>query len=296
MNTPAFLLWALQFSCTLRSEQDGSEPERTERQLRGARAASDAANEGRVFEGLAIDPPYGFRVAEALTIYGGLEAASQACGGCPANLSGQKALAGCYGRVVMPVETEFHACLNAAADRVAASADDQRLLPRTAPRRWYGLWIDSPLAGRRAALTAEILSAPAALDLRWRDRLGPLIGALQAAAEGMPLHVAVYPEGHVDSGRWTVAPHCPRCNVTWIDEGAGLCPMCGFVGRAVPRKVRHAAGRRPYYPLDRLLGARAAAELLVRYEAFGARQSSPDPGPGPPGPGPPGNPPADSGS
>src|SRR5204862_6701031 len=85
MDTPEFLLWALEYSCPIRGFQDGSDPERTERHLRAARAAGDAGLEGRVFEGLCVSPPSGFRIADALAIYGGLSAIEQACRDCPAN-------------------------------------------------------------------------------------------------------------------------------------------------------------------------------------------------------------------
>ena len=42
MNTPEFLIWALEYACPIRGFQNGSDPERTERQLRAARAVSEA--------------------------------------------------------------------------------------------------------------------------------------------------------------------------------------------------------------------------------------------------------------
>src|SRR5687768_8493377 len=115
MDTPEFLVWALEYSCPIRESMDGSDPERTERQLRAARAVSDARREGRVFEGLCVDPPDGFWIEEALSIYGGLAATERACGNCPANAAAQIApasLAGCFGIVPLwPGERDIHAAV-----------------------------------------------------------------------------------------------------------------------------------------------------------------------------------------
>src|SRR5688500_13967593 len=89
MDTPEFLVWAIEYRCSIRGLQDGSDPERTERQLRAARACRDARREGRFFEGLCVDPPYGFRVDEALAVYGGKATVEAACRECPANALGQ---------------------------------------------------------------------------------------------------------------------------------------------------------------------------------------------------------------
>src|SRR5262245_14654978 len=105
MDTPEFLVWAIEYTCPIRGSQDGSDPERTERQLRARRAVSEARRCGRVFEGLCVEPPNGFRVDEALAVYGGAKAVERACGECPANAMAEMeagALAGCYGIVAMP--------------------------------------------------------------------------------------------------------------------------------------------------------------------------------------------------
>ena len=102
MDTPEFLVWAFEYTCPIRGFQSGSDPERTERQLRAARAVSDAQREQRVFEGLCVDSPRGFRIDEALAIYGGAAAVESACGECSANAAAtakQGSLAGCYGLV-----------------------------------------------------------------------------------------------------------------------------------------------------------------------------------------------------
>src|SRR6478752_1969051 len=100
ISTPAFLLWAIEYSCPIRGFQDGTDPDHTERQLRAAIALNAARREGRVFEGYCVAEPLGFRIEEALAIYGGLEAVERTCGSCPANAlarNWRRAVAGCVG-------------------------------------------------------------------------------------------------------------------------------------------------------------------------------------------------------
>src|SRR4029079_19479951 len=105
VETPEFLIWAIEYSCPVRGLQDGTDPERTERQLRAARAVSDAQHERRVFEGFGVQAPNGFRIADALAVYGSTEAVELACGECSANALAEidgGALTGCYGIVPLP--------------------------------------------------------------------------------------------------------------------------------------------------------------------------------------------------
>src|SRR5262245_17028848 len=158
MDTPEFLVWAIDYTCPIRGFQNGSDPERTERQLRAARAVSDAGREGRVFEGLCIRPPDAFRIDDALAVFGGLAAVEKNCGPCPANvLAGvdQTILAGCYGTVIVPFRCEsFHAAIDTAVRNVACEQRDLFLATKPA---WYGLWIASPLAAKQADAPKTIL-------------------------------------------------------------------------------------------------------------------------------------------
>src|SRR6185503_15686006 len=106
-DTPEFLVWAIEHACPIRGFQTGSDPERVERQLRAARAVSKARQEERIFEGLCVDPPWGFRIDEAVGIYGGLAAAERTCGDCPVNALAKLrggSLAGCFGAVPLPLD------------------------------------------------------------------------------------------------------------------------------------------------------------------------------------------------
>jgi hypothetical protein len=260
METPEFLLWALEYACLIRGQQDGTDPEKTERQLRAARAVSDARQEGREHEGIAVDPPNGSRVAEALAIYGGEREVARACSTCPANAPSSPAgqWAGCFGFVVLPS-------------------------PCNAIRRHC---LESPLARR----SLESLASVAADQARGEETLKPAWddfgAAIQVARErDLPMHVRLYPPGRVEGTWWKLAPHCPRCKAEWptgsspsAAEGvpciALRCSVCGYVGHPAPDKKRRARGMRPYYPLDRLLGGEQAMAFMGRYESRGERGAS----------------------
>ena len=225
MDTPEFLVWSLEFRCPVRGLEDGRDPERAERHLRAARAASDALAEGRVVEGLALDPPLGFRLADALAIYGGQEVLEQHCPRCPANAAGlpSPAWAGCFGMTPLPPH-------------------DDAL---------YRLFIASPLPPEQAALVGELLSG-----LENSGPLAELRRALDVAREGrLPLHVRLFPRGRVEGTWWRLEPHCPTCKAPW-PTGAKRCSVCDHAGHPAPDRKRRARGTRPYYPLERLTGER----------------------------------------
>jgi hypothetical protein len=295
LHTPAFLLWAVKHSCPIRGFQDGSNPERTERHLRAARTVSDARSECRVLEGLCVEPPYGFRIDDALAIYGGIAAIEQACSGCPANAASRlhpNALAGCFGLLPLSAnELEIHNAVDAAILQSPSAADFARHFPVTRPA-WYGLWINSPLDEQQAALLLDIL-ATANASARFGPEFSTLQAGLQAAVQhNLRLHVTLYPPGRVEGVWWRLAPHCRRCQAPWNSPTSLRCGVCGHSGRPVSGKQRRARGRRPYFPLDRLLGSEAAAEFLLRYEALRAPPRSIPPAQSPPLAAPPDNPPA----
>jgi hypothetical protein len=284
MRTPEFLVWSLEYGCPVRGFEDGSDPERVERQLRAARAFSDASREGRVFEGLVLDPPQAFRIDDALAIYGGQVQLEIACRGCPANALEKPVpsiLAGCYGHVPLaPDQPQIHEAVERAIDKLELTRDIAQNFPRTNPS-WYGLWIDSPLAGERLRAVHRLMTAVGLVDLADACRA--------AISARLPLHVRLYPRGRVEGGWWLLDPHCPKCHAPWQSP----CAVCGYAGRPAADKKRRARGARPYRPLERLLGPEQAAELLVRYEAFRARTPPPDRLQNPPPPEPPGSLPAD---
>jgi len=285
MHTPEFLAWAIEYRCPLRGELDGSDPERIERQLRSARAVSEAQREGRVLDGLCVLPPDGFRLSDALAIYGGESAVRNACCGCPANAlaeSDPAALAGCFGEWPVPEDlTAFHQAIEQSMARW-----DESFLP-TKPR-WYGLWLNSPLEAEWLLAAFQILELP---EICCREQQELLVALNTAYNIGGRVHVRLYPPGRVEGPWWKLDPHCPACKARWpsrnategaaysATEGAaysGRCGVCGYSGHPAPEQKRRARGRRPYFPLERLLGKEQAAELLVKYEAERARRGSPD--------------------
>jgi hypothetical protein len=299
METPEFLIWAIEHTCPVRGLQDGSDPERTERQLRAARAVSDAHRAGRVFEGLCLDPPDGFRIDDALAVYGGPDATEATCLSCPVNFLREgrwplpdpgslTALAGCYGLVPLPQDARpFHEAIERGIE-IEAKNEDFGTQPR-----WYGIWLESPLWPELLFQVWRILDASPIEDRPCKTAVQELMEALDTAYNaGARLHVRLFPRGRVIGSQWHLVPHCPRCQAEWTDAAARQCAVCGRVGHPAPETKRMARGKRPYFPLDRLLGEQKAAEFLVRYEAFRVRQQSPDQAESPPQPEPPDSPPA----
>lgn len=268
INTPAFLLWAIEYSCPVRGFQNGSDPDHTERQLRAAMALSAARREGRIFEGYCVDPPLGFRIEEALAIYGGLETVERTCGTCPANAVRQirtGELAGCMRMLVLPENKgDFYRRVDEAVERAGLAEECSRLFPNTQPR-WQGFWVSSALSHEQVSLLANVMSAIEVEDC-FGEQVTELHAGLCVARDNrLAFHAILYPRGSVERNWWRLVPHCPRCKADWKASGRGRCNVCGYVGHAAPEKKRRARGRRPYLPLARLIGE-GAAGLLERFE------------------------------
>lgn len=272
MQTPEFLIWSLERRCQLRQIDGFEDPERTERHLRTLRAYSEAAAEGRVFEGICAAPPNGFRVEDGLSLYGGLAAARKECFDCPANLPLASNLAGCFGVLPLPRdENVIHAAVEQAIKHLDCQRQINFLLSATRPA-WYGLWMHSPLESRRAMLVKDILvvsqwSLTSEGSLASED-FSPLLMALESAhGDNLPLHVRLYPRGEVQGTWWNLAPHCQACHAPWPESQRERCLTCGYVGHPASPPKRRARGTRPYWPLERMLGKEQAAVFLMRYEA-----------------------------
>lgn len=278
--TPEFLIWALEHTCAVRGFQNGSDPERTERQLRAARAISDAEHEGRVWEGLAVWPPRGFRISSALDFFGGDELVRAACQHCLVNVlvdSNPASLAGCYGMVVLPLDpAPFHAACDVAAQQSSLEAENF-IIPTTPA--WYGLWMSGPLTGSAAGQRLHVLRRVVPAAAAMVRGLADLLSALELAQRReIRLHVIVYPAGKVTSGNWQLAPHCPRCHADWETASRQKCRACGCESAAADVRKRKARGLRPYVPLSSLLGSeQAAAAFLLRYDEFQSSSRRQDP-------------------
>jgi hypothetical protein len=274
MQTPEFLVWAIERRCDLRQIAGFEDPERTERHLRTLRAYSEAAAEKRIFEGICAAPPNGFWVEDALSLYGGLSAAEAACRECPANAlqkENPNSLAGCFGMVPLPPdEAEVHAAVDQAIDRLNLRANVQANFPVTKPA-WYGLWMRSPLDAPRALLLKFILRNAGGSEPSYVRAMNQIILGLSTAYEhALSLHVRHYPRGEVQGTWWNLVPHCQSCHAPWPDSQCDQCQVCGYCGHPSSPPKRRARGTRPYWPLERMLGKEKAAEFLVRYEARSA--------------------------
>ena len=281
MPTPEFLVWAIELRCPLRQIAGFEDPERTERHLRTLQAYSDAVAEGRVFEGICVAEQAkplkrittsGFRVEDALSLYGGLKVVEEACSECPANAlkkTNSHALAGCFGMVPLPAnEANVHSSVEEAIDRLGMRENVKANFPLTTPA-WYGLWMRPVIDVPRALLLKFILRAAIIADPACRSSLADLISGLGAAWERqLPLRVTLYPRGEVAGTWWTLVPHCQACQAPWPEANRELCGVCGFVGHPASPPKRRARGTRPYWPLERMLGEEKGEEFLVRYEAF----------------------------
>ncbi len=272
INTPEFLVWAIEYSCPIRGFQDGSDPERTERQLRAARAVSDAQREGRLFEGICVDPPNGFRIEDALAIYGGREETERECVGCPANAVeriSSDCLAGCFGITALSLDVK--ARIADALNQRELSARYEALFALTEPR-WYGLWMGTPLTRDQCSLVNELFEALNGRVVDHQAFKAMQTGLKTAVDANLPFHVTLFPPGRVEGTAWRFIRHCRRCKGPWGERTERRCHVCGNEGSPAPDKNRKARGQRPYFPLDRLLGSKEAARFLVRFEELRAQQ------------------------
>jgi hypothetical protein len=106
---------------------------------------------------------------------------------------------------------------------------------------WSGLWITSPLRRPQCELLLKLFE-PLAQDGDFRrgydvEGVGGFVRALRVAtAREVPLHVALYPPGHVDLGWYTIFAHCPRCKAEadverWAPSVPSFpytCKVCGY--------------------------------------------------------------------
>jgi hypothetical protein len=271
VSTPEFLVWSLERRCELRQIAGFDDPERTERHLRTLRAYSEGAEEERVFEAICVAPPNGFQVDDALSLYGGLDAAEDACRDCPANALRREyrnCLAGCFGMVPLPPdESEVHTAVEEAIARLNLRANVATNFAVTKPA-WYGLWMRSPLDAPRALLLKFILRNASGCEPGYAKATNQMILGLSAAYEhNLPLHVRLYPRGEVSGVWWNLLLHCQNCHAPWPEVEREECQVCGYVGRPASPPKRRARGTRPYWPLERMMGKEKAAEFLLRYEA-----------------------------
>jgi hypothetical protein len=216
-----------------------------------------------------MKPPLGFRIADALAVYGGPEAVHDSCPTCLANAARRGlTLAGCYGLVPLPAD-ERQTC--EAAERAIQQADVSGRLSgmfRPTSPRWYGLWLDEPAAGERLTALVAVVRYLTIDNAASAQALADLGDGLAAAHDArLRVFARLYPAGRIDGPWWRLLPHCGVCSAPWPNSMVRGCPACGHAGAAAPDKKRHVRGERPYGSLEQLLGGAQAAELLARYAA-----------------------------
>jgi hypothetical protein len=197
----------------------------------------DLAVHGTVYAGGTKSPLYGIRIGEAVTAVGGLEAAQDMCGSCPANAlrtgsgaRGGGGMAGCCGWLRFnPADPAVDAALHAVIAAKGLRRRFEAAFPKTKPIG-YRLWIASPLGAEQLDVLAEVLPDGGGSNdpVVFRRACG------LASEHRIPLHVRMSPPGHTDFGVCTTFPHCPRCK-----RGSGerwektystrpqTCPACG---------------------------------------------------------------------
>jgi hypothetical protein len=246
VTTPEFLAWAVEFTCPLREMLPENQPDKVERHLRAARLAADARAEARVHDGIAVsaDGQMGFRMADALLLYGGEESLQRHCSACPANAIAARQTphyAGCFGLFPLPEPREpFWAALGKV---------DERLFPTT-QIPWYGWWLRSPVSAEQCrALATALLPA---MESAGNQPLSELVAALQLCAErALSLSCQAYPAGQIDGPWWNLNEHCPQCRAAWQMQ-RGKCAMCGLASRPANMVKRRVRGTRPYRPLEQV--------------------------------------------
>jgi hypothetical protein len=301
--TPEFLLWAIEYRCPLREIEGFEQPERTERQLRAARAVSDARRTGRIVDGLCIAErpadlsipshaaigvdtslsdevrrqlPMSFAAADALALYGGEEVVQANCPSCPANAERSvdpRAWCGCYG--ILPLWEAREMFLTVFDTAVRFLGIKSRMCELFAQGTWcvpwHPMWLASPLQGEQLEVLEQSLAAMLDMISSNAEPYAAPIRALHrgvrtACEHSLPLHGQMFPAGEVVGRWWRHAPHCPRCQATW-PAPQRYCNMCGWTGKFGTPPKRRARGTRPYRSLVEMVGETRAAEIIARLSA-----------------------------
>lgn len=215
------VLWTLERKCPFRDWDDWSLPSNHYGHLWDLRDYVDLSHDQLIVDGICVTgylervdeagviqcvPTDGFRIEDQLKALGGLAEVRAICHGCEANAPTEHGVdvAGCFGTLNLLLDSED---LEQALWKVLK---DRRLERRfrtafvvTKPLS-YGLWINSPLGPKQAALLYELLHAvrehfdcvPAEVD--------HLLAAMQIAMmRHLPMHVTL--------------PALTRDHIGWID-------------------------------------------------------------------------------
>lgn len=248
-QTPEFLCWAIEWQCPLRELLPAHDPEKVERQLRAARAVADARAEGRVRDGLAVsaDGALGFRIADALALYGGEARVGECCGACPANARAAHVVpsyAGCYGLLPLPEPREEFLARTLKFPRA-----HELFPPTTWP--WYGWWAQSPLGHPQIEYLQQTIGELArCAEFANHQALQELAAALATCkARQLTMSAQLFPSGAIQERWWLLDPHCGHCRAPWKMNG-NHCAMCGQTQHPAAAKKRRVRGTRPYRSIE----------------------------------------------
>jgi hypothetical protein len=246
-DTLQYLSWHLEYACAFRRGAAVTD-------LLAARAATGelhaidgAAARGDLYGDICVQgtsysragvAPVGFRIGETVNAVGGLTAAREICGQCPANALNPTpgGMAGCCGVLEIEPTQSVEDQLRSALLTSGLRRSFANVFLETRPL-WYGLWVSSPLSPAQLEMMGKVLT-PA-----MGEGVVQFLSACDVAVEhGIRLHVRMSPPGHVDFGFHTTFPHCPRCKMGNGEEWKSpysseviTCEACGF--RYVPAET-----------------------------------------------------------
>ena len=295
-KTPEFIRWALAQECPLRDFPKWTDPNRTERHLRAIRVYQNAMKQGRVLNGLVVEPlktevldveeTLGFRVDDVFEFYGDPQAVAKICESCPANVLRQldsSAWVGCFG--LMPVSevvfpdlvgevpqglVDLRELLEEELQQNRPLAEQiWEVFDKTSPA-WYGLWISRSPSAKQRDLQLKVLDkilerVPCSVTPPW----DAFRRALRLSIEqDIPLHVQLAPEAETDGVYWFVDSHCGRCGASATSQThtGTQCLVCKNEGRPRDPQRRFVRGKRPYWKMTRFLGEDGTREFLEKYK------------------------------
>ncbi len=296
--TPAFIRWAVEYSCDLRDVDVPNLADGTFRQLRSLRELSAGIEEGRVIDGFclsadtassdssAITGALGFPTDEVFDVFGDAGSISASCHHCPANsalpevplVGHQTRWAGCFGWLATDLNYSFDpsvklvtnarpnliARINEICRRDSLAAD---FGGPTKSQPFYSFWQHRWLEPDVLEPMTRVFEL-AAREVQSHQELTLFAAACRRAVESqLRMFVELVPRGFSDGIHWRRNPSCMRCglDVAPDEERSHLCPGCGTdspVGNSRKSKV---LGRRPYLQLEKILSTTGTEELLTRY-------------------------------
>ncbi len=274
--TPEFVRWSIDFACPIREPIETMLVDRTQRYLWSLAAIGLCLKEGNVIDEICLVPPEseaeparGCFVHEVAAFYGGLEFCQKQCGACSANIPAQdnasesinsSTLAGCFGWLIRTEDLvqRLDEIIARHREEISSRGDFRPTHPA-----WYGLWSADKLEGKSLELLSGIFdqlveNATATPD--WQRFQKALV---HCRDRNLPLSLQLVPAGRAEGTDWTIGPYCPDCRSP-VGVGIQRCNGCGRVGHGHPAVRRKVMGRRPFSPLDSLVGAARARELLVQ--------------------------------